>query len=462
MEIEFYGATSGITGSCHIIRANGHLVLLDCGLIQGRRQEEEKNRNPFPFSPDDIDAVVLSHGHIDHSGRLPLLLKQGYQGPIYTHHATRELCSILLQDSASLQEQDARYENKRRQRKNKPEIEPLYRVDDALHVLDNMQGLNYREEKTILPGIRVRLQDAGHILGSASVELWLNEDGREVKIVFSGDLGQYDTPIINDPAVIESADHVIIESTYGARLHRDREKTVAEIGEVITQARHQRGNLLIPAFAVGRSQEILYYLAQYYEQWEVDRWQVFLDSPMAIKASKVYWEFANLYDQEASDLRLKVRQMPVLGNLHLTSSPEESMAINQIDSGAIIIAGSGMCNGGRILHHFKQNISHSGTQIMIVGYQAEGTLGRRLVEGQEQVKIHGKYYHVRAKVHTVGGLSAHADQEDLLQWISNFKTHPTVHIVHGEPESKEVLWTRLKEDHQLNATIPGPGEIVKL
>lgn len=462
MHIEFYGATSGITGSCHILRANGHLVLLDCGLIQGRRKVEAKNREPFPFSPDDISAVVLSHGHIDHSGRLPLLVKQGYQGPIYAHHATCDLCEILLEDSASLQERDAQYENKWRKRKNKPLIEPLYTVRDARGALANIVGMRYCEKQEILPGISIRFQDAGHIMGSCSVEVWLNENGVQRKIVFSGDLGQYDTPILNDPAVIREADHLLIESTYGNRLHRDRQKTIDEIGKIISAARHQRGNVLIPAFAVGRSQEILYFLGKYYDEWGLDRWEVYLDSPMAIKASKVYWDYPHLYDEEATRLRRNINEMPPLEQLHLTTSAEESMALNEVKSGAIIIAGSGMCNGGRIVHHLKQNISRNGTHIMIVGYQAHGTLGRKLVEGDNKVKIHGDMYRVRAQVHTVGGLSAHADADDLSRWAGSFDKGTAVHVVHGESQSKQDFRDRLERELGLRADVPEQGEVLEL
>ena len=462
MHIEFYGATSGITGSCHILRANGHTVLLDCGLIQGRREEMEKNRQPFPFSVNEISAVVLSHGHIDHSGRIPLLVKQGYQGPIYAQNATVDLCDILLQDSAFLQEKDAQYENKWRQRKKKPLIEPLYTVADARDALENLVGLKYREKREILPGIQIRYRDAGHILGSGSVEVWLNENGKERKVVFSGDLGQYDTPILNDPAAIEEADHVIIESTYGNRRHRDRQATIDEMGQIITEAAHERGNLLIPAFSIGRSQEILYYLGKYYDQWELDRWQVFLDSPMAIRASKVYWEYPHLYDEEATKLRKMIHEMPHLQNLQLTQSPQESMAINRIKSGAIIISASGMCTGGRIVHHLKHNISRRGAHIMIVGYQAHGTLGRALVDGKPTVRIHGEEYRVKAKVHTVGGLSAHADVDDLSKWIGNFKQKPQVHVVHGEPESKQDFRDGLERDFNLQADVPGPGDTLEL
>ena len=462
MQIEFYGATSGVTGSCHIIRANGHTILLDCGMIQGRREEMERNRRPFPFPVEEISAVVLSHGHIDHSGRIPLLVKQGYQGPVYAQNATVDLCEILLQDSAFLQEKDAQYENKWRQRKNKPLIEPLYTVADARDALQNLVGLRYREKREILPGIQIRYQDAGHILGSCCVEVWLSEQGKTRKVVFSGDLGQYDTPILNDPTTISEADHVIVESTYGNRRHRDRQATIAEMGEVISEAAHERGNLLIPAFSIGRTQEILYYLGKYYDEWELGRWQVFLDSPMAIRASKVYWDYPHLYDEEATKLRRKIHEMPHLQNLQLTESPQESMAINRIKSGAIIISASGMCTGGRIIHHLKHNISHHGAHVMIVGYQADGTLGRALVDGKEFVRIHGDEYRVKAKIHTIGGLSAHADVDDLSRWLGHFTQNPQVHVVHGETESKQAFRDRLESDLGLRADIPQPGQIVQL
>jgi metallo-beta-lactamase family protein len=462
MHIEFYGATSGITGSCHILRANDQLVLLDCGLIQGRRDVEARNREPFPFSPNKISAVVLSHGHIDHSGRIPLLIRQGYRGPIYAQNATCDLCKIMLQDSASLQERDAEYENKWRNRKKKPLIEPLYTIKDARKSLESFVGLRYREKREILPGIYICFQDAGHILGSSCVEIWIEEEGREQKIVFSGDLGQYDTPILNDPAIIQSADHVLIESTYGNRRHRNQQKTIDEIGAIISMAQHENGNLLIPAFSIGRSQEVLYFMGTYYKEWELDRWKIFLDSPMAIKASKVYWEYPHLYDEDATRLRHKVNEMPQLKNLHLCSAVEDSMAINNIKTGAIIIAGSGMCNGGRIIHHLKHNISKKGTHIMIVGYQANGTLGRKLVDGHEQVKIHGSLYSVRAQIHTVGGLSAHGDVDDLTRWISNFNSDPSVHVVHGEKQTKQEFCEHINQKLGLRVDVPQEGDILEL
>ena len=462
MELEYYGAVGGVTGSCHIIRNAGHTVLLDCGLVQGRREEEESNFQPFPFEPASIDAVVLSHGHIDHSGRLPLLVKRGFRGPIYTQNATRDLCSVLLQDSANLAERDAKYRNRRRGSKNRERIEPLYTQQDALEALTGMVGMRYREKREILPGLVIRFQDAGHILGSAMVELWLTEDGIERKLVFSGDIGQYDTPILNDPTPVSEADHVIVESTYGNRRHRDRQATIDEMGEIISEAAHHRGNLLIPAFSIGRTQELLYYLGKHYEEWALDRWHVFLDSPMAIRASKVYWEYPNLYDEEATKLRRRIHEMPHLQNLRLTPSPEESMAINRIKSGAIIISASGMCTGGRIVHHLKHNISRSGSHVMIVGYQAPGTLGRALVDRKPFVRIHGDEYRVNAQVHTVGGLSAHGDIDDLSHWVGQFENGPRVHVVHGDEEPKQAFRQHLSESLGLRADIPEPGEVLEL
>ena len=459
MHIEFYGATSGVTGSCHIVRANRRMLLLDCGLIQGRREEMEKNRNPFPFAMEEIDAVVLSHGHIDHSGRLPLLVKQGYRGPIYTQNATADLCEILLQDAAFLQEKDAEYTNKLHRRKNRLPVEPLYTVDDANSALANIKRLRYREKREILPGIEIRYQDAGHILGSCNVEIWLNENGKQRKLVFSGDLGQYDTPILNDPAVIEEADQVIIESTYGNRRHRDRQGTNDEIGQIISDAAHHRGNLLIPAFAIGRSQEILYYLGKYYDQWKLDRWQIFLDSPMAIKASQIYWEYPHLYDEEATRLRREINEMPFLKNLHLTQSAQESMAINRIKSGAIIISASGMMTGGRILHHLVRRLPDYNTLVLLTGYQAVGTRGRALQDGAAALRMHGQEVPVNAQVMTVEGLSSHADRTELMRWVASGPQPPRrIFVVHGEPDSAAHLAAQLRAATGAEVTVPELGE----
>ncbi|MCW8795542.1 MAG: MBL fold metallo-hydrolase [Chlorobium sp.] len=462
MELEFYGATSRITGSCHILRIDGRRILLDCGLVQGMEEEEALNREPFPFDPREIDAVVLSHGHIDHSGRVPLLVKNGFDGPVYTHPATRDLALVLLQDSARLNERDVRYENRLRERKNMPLIDPLYTVEDVVRTVNLMQGLKYGVKKEILPGVTIRFQDAGHILGSALVELWLTEKGRTVKIVFSGDIGQYDSPILYDPSAIAEADAVILESTYGDRLHRERAETLKEIAEVIRLADHEGGNILVPAFSIGRSQELLYLFAIYHKEWGLDRWQIFLDSPMAIEASRIYWEYPDLYDEEATRLREQVNEMPMPMNLHFTRDAAESKKINDIRRGAIIIAGSGMCNGGRILYHLKHNIRRPECHVLITGFQAEGTLGRELVNGSKSVRIRGEEFRVEAPVHTIGGLSAHGDQQDMLRWLKGFDSSPHVYVVHGENGVKEVFSTLIQEQLGLETSVPQEGDRVLL
>ncbi len=451
-----------VTGSCHILRVGDHQVLLDCGMIQGGRKAESRNRDLFPFDPARIDAVILSHAHLDHSGRLPLLVKRGFEGPIYTQNATRDLCDILLADAASLAERDADFYNRKRRKNNEDPMEPLFSREDAGAAVARMSGLRYRETREILPGIRLTYHDAGHILGSCIVSLELIESGKRFRLVFSGDLGQYDTPILNDPAPLNEADMVIMESTYGDRLHRARDETIQEIGEVISAARHDRGNVLIPAFAIGRSQELLYYLGTHYDDWEMDRWSVFLDSPMAIRASQVYWDYPHLYDEEATKLRRAVHDMPKLQNLRLTANAQDSMAINRIKSGALVIAGSGMCTGGRIVHHLKHNIWRQECQIIIAGYQARGTLGRRLVDGDPTVRIHGNDYQVRAKIHTVGGLSAHADRDDMLAWLGGCKTRPRVFLVHGEPDSSSAFRDHIETELGLEAMVAEPGMKVPL
>jgi metallo-beta-lactamase family protein len=458
MKLEFFGAAGEVTGSCHVLHVNGYKVLLDCGLIQGGRKDEERNRDPFPFEASKIDAVVLSHAHLDHCGRLPLLVKRGFRGPVYAQEATCELVDILLADAAHLAERDAEY----RSRKTGNNIKPLYTLSEADEVVRQLQGRRYRQKFEVVPGVTVRFKDAGHILGSCAVEVWVEHRGTRRKIVFSGDLGQYDTPILRDPDPINDADVVLMESTYGARRHRERQQTLEELGDIFTSERSRRGNILIPAFSIGRSQEIMYQLGKHYEEWNLRRFQVFLDSPMAIRASRVYWENPQLFDEEATRLRLENGGMPLLPNLTLTSATEDSMAINRIRSGAIVIAGSGMCNGGRIVHHLKHNLDRAETQVLITGYQAYGSLGRRLVNGEETVRIHGQTIPVRAAVHTVGGLSAHGDQDDMARWYENMENRPPVYLVHGEPESQETFASYLSNRCGAQVKAARPGDVLDL
>jgi metallo-beta-lactamase family protein len=458
MNIEFFGAAGEVTGSCHILRVGQQTVLLDCGLIQGSRKDEARNHDPFPFDAAGIDAVVLSHAHLDHCGRLPLLVRRGFRGPIYVQEAAGELCAILLADAAHLEERDAEYQSRKTGRK----IKPLFTLEDGEAVMRQLKGRKYRQRFAVVPGVEVCFRDAGHILGSCAVELFLTEGGSKRKLVFSGDLGQFDTPVLKDPECIESADYVLMESTYGNRRHRERAETVREIGEILSAVRSGSGNVLIPAFAIGRSQEILYLLGKHYEEWELDRFQVFLDSPMAIEASKVYWDHPHLYDEEATKLREANGGMPILPNLKLSRSSEDSMAINRIRSGAIVIAGSGMCNGGRIVHHLKHNLGDARNHLIIVGFQAPGTSGRKLVDRDATVRLHGEDVPVRAQIHTVGGLSAHGDQDDLARWYECMQNRPPVWLVHGEREAQYAFRDYMKQRNGAVLHLPEPGERLEL
>lgn len=455
MQLEFFGAAGEVTGSCHILRVDGRQLLLDCGMVQGGFDAPRRNREPFPFEAAGIDAVVLSHAHIDHCGRLPLLVKRGYRGPIYTNAACADLLPILLRDSAHLALRDAERDN-RDAAPGAPRATPLFDVEDVDAVLRQVVAIPYDERRELLPGVAVRVRDAGHILGSSSVECWLSEHGVTRKLVFSGDLGQYDTPILQDPWKFESADLVLMESTYGDRRHREHGDTERELGAILAQAARDGGNVIVPAFAIGRSQELLYLLAKNYGEWRVARWKIFLDSPMAVAASRVYWRHAERYDEEATRLRASFRGMPPLPNLTLSESSDESRAINQIRGGAIVIAGSGMANGGRILHHLKHNLPDAQNHVLIVGFQAPGTLGRQIVDRRPQVRIHGREVRVAAQVHTLGGLSAHGDQADLLRWYDSFAGRPPVYLVHGEPAPAAALAQELRK-RGAAATVTRPG-----
>ena len=453
MQLEFFGAAGEVTGSCHILRAGGRQLLLDCGMIQGGADAPARNRLSFPFDAAGIDAVVLSHAHIDHCGRLPLLVKRGFRGPIHTNPACAELLPILLRDSAHLLMREAERANRGPGSTGR---EALFDLEDVEAVLQQVEALAYDTPREVLPGVTVQVREAGHILGSSSVELRVTEGEVRRKLVFSGDLGQYDTPILQDPYRFESADLVLMESTYGDRSHRGREDTERELGSILAQAARDGGNIIVPAFAIGRSQELLYLLAKHYGDWHVARWKIFLDSPMAIAASRVYWKHHERFDDEASRLRASFSGMPPLPNLVLSETPDESRAINNIRGGALIIAGSGMANGGRVLHHLKHNLPRAECHVLIVGFQAPGTLGRQLVDRQPEVRIHGAPVRVAARVHTVGGLSAHADQSQLLRWYDSFTERPPVYLVHGEITAAEALAVKLRE-RGANATVTRPG-----
>ncbi|MDY6929729.1 MAG: MBL fold metallo-hydrolase [Pseudomonadota bacterium] len=469
--LTFYGAVTGVTGSMHLVETQSSRVLLDCGLYQGGREEEAHNEEPFPFPVKSIDAVVLSHAHLDHSGRLPLLVKEGFSGPIYMTPATLDLIEVLLKDAASLQLRDIEWENKRRRRAGKVELSPLYTIEDVEEVLSLCRGLDYNAQVSVMPDIDIVLHDAGHILGSSIVELTTNESGDQRKLVFSGDLGNSQAALLRDPVAIAEADVVLMESTYGNREHRSMQETLDEFEEVITSASQNGGNILIPSFAVGRTQEIIFRLGELYQQGKLPQQLVCLDSPMAIAVTEIYHRYQNVYNQEdkhaieqqshGADPNQKSLHT-FLPTLRYTVSTEESIALNRITSGAIIIAGSGMCNGGRIRHHLKHNLWRSQSHVVFVGYQAIGTPGRTLIDGATHIRVAGEDIAVKAQIHTLGGFSAHASQAQLIDWFSQF-THPKprLYLVHGENMAKQTLKDALAEHHWC-AEIPGYGHTITL
>ena len=460
LRVRFHGAAGEVTGSCHLLEVGGRRVLLDCGLFQGDADSEARNRRPFPFDPAGIDAVVLSHAHLDHAGRLPLLVRHGFRGHIYAHPATRDLARIMLMDAAHLAEADAGTASRKAARRGLPEVLPLFGIEDVARCLRRFRDLDYGQRVTVLPGLDCRIQDAGHILGSAVVELWVDDRGLRRKLVFSGDLGHAGSPIMPPPTSVSEADLVIMESVYGDRRHRDSTATAAELGEIIRTADVNGGNVLIPAFAVGRTQELLFLLAKHHAEWGLDGWQLFLDSPMAIQATEVYAAHAGLLDTEATEHAREAVLSEAL--VHRVTKVADSMAINRVKQRALIIAGSGMCNGGRILHHLKQRLWREDTHVVFAGYQAGGTLGRRLVDGAKEVRLWGEPVRVGAQIHTLGGLSAHADREGLCGWYAGFQSRPQVALVHGEPQAATSLAAELRSRFACPVTVPAQGESLDL
>ncbi|MEE2001771.1 MBL fold metallo-hydrolase [Alkalimonas sp. MEB108] len=441
-QLTFIGGAGQVTGSCYLLELNNKKLLLDCGMVQGSDQIREWHKFRFKFRPKDIDAVILSHAHIDHSGLLPLLVAKGFQGKIYCTKGTAELLPVLLKDSVHLYLKDLEWKNRRAARAGKKEIQPVMQLNDAERVVDLCEPQPYNKRLVPMPGLELEFNDAGHILGSAIVQLWLKGKQGMRHLVFSGDLGNPATVLMHDPTQIEHADVVLMESTYGDRNHQDVEHTVAEFAAALDAAYEAGGNVYIPAFALGRSQEILYYLGVLYHQGKLKQKVVFLDSPMAISITEIYDRFFHSMDPDDTRI-LKQQNVRDLASflpiLKLSETVEDSMAINRFKQGAIIIAGSGMCNGGRIVHHFKHNLWKNSNHLIFVGFQAQGTLGRRLVDGEQRIKLFGQDIVVKAKVHTIGGFSAHAGQSELLQWAKAIGGQPKFWLVHGESKAQQVL-----------------------
>lgn len=462
--ITFYGAAQEVTGSCHMLESPAcGKVLLDCGLHQGGDAVERIHNERFAFNPADIDAVVLSHAHLDHCGMLPLLVHRGFEGPIYCTRATADLLPIMLHDAAGLYLRDLERDNLRARRKGRKEREPIYDMGDVEEVLARLKAIPYHKRVDLAPQCRVTFHDAGHILGSAIVEVELEEKRGVRRLVFSGDLGRAGSVLMNDPAVLTQADLVLMESTYGERNHRCEDESLEELRDVLAETWKRGGTVMIPAFAVGRTQEIIFHLGRLHHAGELDPWQIYLDSPMAIEVTHVYDRWLHLMDgDDIRELSESHRHSleGFLPTLQLTPNTEQSMAINRIKGGAIIIAGSGMCTGGRIRHHFKQRIWDERNTIIFAGFQAQGTLGRMLVDGMRNVKLFGEEYAVKAQITTIGCFSAHAGQRELIAWAGNFEGPPRFALVHGEAKSQDVLAEKLWEEKGIQVQIPARGETI--
>jgi len=450
MKLSFHGADRGVTGSCHLIECAGKKILIDCGLYQGGREIVEENSAPFGFDPADIDYLLLTHAHLDHCGRIPLLAKRGFTGEIITTSATVELARLVMLDSAGLQEEEARYQMRRARRRGNnhhgEEIEPLYTTLDTLNSLEYFgRRINYGDPMTLAPGIRATFLDAGHILGSASILLELEEDGRQRRVLFSGDLGYSGRAILRSPTPPPQVDTVVMETTYGDRLHKQLQPSIDELYVAINETVGRGGNVIIPTFALERAQEILYYLREGVESRRIEHYtNVFLDSPMAISATRIFERHPECYDAETLRVSSDGGDPFNLPGLHFTRETAESMAINQIDGGAVIMAGSGMCTGGRVRHHLKHNLWNHKNSVVFVGYAAHGTLARRIIDGEERVRIFGEEIPVRASIHTIGGFSAHADQAELLDWHRHTGHPETTFLVHGEEDSMNSFAKKLK------------------
>ncbi|MCI9476984.1 MAG: MBL fold metallo-hydrolase [Emergencia sp.] len=443
MKIKFCGASSGVTGSCHLLTTANHKVLLDCGQFQGGKAQEALNYEPFPFDPKEIECVILSHAHIDHCGRIPLLVKRGFTGKIYCTDATADLLDVMLKDSGFIHEKDAEWKSKRAARAGKPPVEPLYTYDDALKALEYVEPILYDQQIKINDHMKIVFNDAGHILGSAITEIWVCEDSKESKIVFSGDLGMVNRPILKDPTIIKKADYVIMETTYGNRNHPANITSIKELLDIVLNTTRRGGTVVIPSFAVGRTQELVYEFNKFYEEHseykdELDQLMVYVDSPMATTATEVFRKNAQVFDDETRDYILRGDNPLDFKNLKFTRSTAESQVLNLDRNPKIIISASGMCEAGRIRHHLKHNLWDARSSVIFVGYQAEGTLGKLLVEGVKDVVLFGEEVHVNAEIYNLEGFSGHADQNGLFSWLAGFRQKPKqIFLVHGEEESKK-------------------------
>ena len=473
MKITFLGATKIVTGSNFLVEAAGKKFLVDCGLYQGKAELEEQNYREFDYNPAEIDFMLLTHAHIDHSGRIPKLYNDGFKGPIYAHKATCDLCQIMLPDSGHIQEMEAEWKNKKRIRKGQQTRGPLYTAEDALKCMEIFVPVKYDEIIQVSENIYVRFNDAGHMLGSSTIEIWAKEDGKETKAVFSGDLGNNDIPLLSEPTMIDNCDYLVMESTYGSRLHIRNDQKAELFLKIVSETIDNGGTVVIPSFAVGRTQEILYeinkikenrhdeeFLREYRTLMKVP---VYVDSPLAISATQVFKENMDLFEDEVKE-EMEIGNNPLeFPGLKFTQTADESKALNESNEPSIIISASGMCDVGRIKHHLKHNIWNPKSTILFVGYQAPGTLGYEIVNGAKKVTIFGEEFAVNARIEYIEGYSGHADQEWLMNFVYSFYNKPKhIFLVHGEEESQEVLRNKILENTGIGVTIPEYGETYQL
>lgn len=465
IQLGFYGAAKNVTGSAYLLEANGKKLLIDCGLYQERKLKD-RNWDGFPVEPATIDAVLLTHAHLDHCGRLPKLVSEGFNGPVWTTPATAEIARIVMLDSGKIQEEDAAFKKKRHQREGRkvkhPEV-PLYTVEDAEKVLPLFKHATYNEWIQITDGIEACFREAGHILGSASIGIRIQTDNGSRTIVFSGDLGRYHTPIIKDPDPFDAADYVVTESTYGDREHEDNSHIPGELAQIFNETKEASGNIVIPSFAVERAQELLYHLGNLLQDDRIPHIMIVLDSPMAVRVTDVFRKHPELFDKETQEMLAEGNHPCDFPGLSMSQSVAQSKAINHINGTVAIIAGSGMCTGGRVKHHLKHNISRPESTILFVGYQAVGTLGRIILDGAEEVRIHGETYPVRAKIKRIHGFSAHGDYHEMMKWMDGLQQPPKkIFVTHGEEESAMSYAKRLKEHLQCEVDVPEYQDVVEL